>query len=104
MENNDNPVMVASSEVSKPTAKKRTGKTASLTPAQSLEILQQSILECRRAGISTRIAPLYHDGEVSIIVVLAKCEIADGKIVLANAGKDPLPQEKDAGNDLPKAG
>jgi hypothetical protein len=99
VENNDNQDTVVSSEVSRSRVKRRTGKTASLTPVQSLEILQQSILECRRAGVSARIAPMYLDGDVSIIVVLANCQIADGKIVLANTGNDPQPTEKDAGND-----
>ena len=97
MENNVNPDTEASSEVSKPSAKPRTGKTASLTPGQSLEILQQSILECRRAGINVRIAPAYHDNAPTIVVVMANCVVEDGKIVLANTGS--AGDEKQAGPD-----
>jgi hypothetical protein len=97
VENNVNPDTEASSDVSKQSAKSRTGKTVSLTPGQALEILQQSILECRRAGIKVRIAPAYHDNPPTIVVVVANCVVEDGKIVLVIPGSTG--NEKQAGLD-----
>lgn len=80
--------MVENSEASTASGKKRTRETAKLTAEQALEILQQSILECQKAGIEIRIMPkLYGDPYEFAGILLANVEYIAGNFVLIT-GKD----------------
>lgn len=61
--------------------KKNTGKTSKLTADQSLEILQQVLIEANKSGIDAKVSNYYHDGMVSVIVVLANVELTDGRLL-----------------------
>ena len=57
-----------------------TRKTAKLTPEQSLEILQQSVINCQHSGIDAKCTTFYQHGTKSVIIVLANTELVAGNI------------------------
>lgn len=59
---------------------KSTGKE--LPPEQELEILNDAIRRCRKAGIGAKVAPFYDKGVQSVVVILAGVQICDGRLVL----------------------
>lgn len=63
--------MAGNLEPSRKSAKRSTTKTEKLTPEQALEILQQSLVECRRAGIECSSIPDFtvHGQEYAVILV-----------------------------------
>lgn len=72
------------------TGKKRISKTENLTPDQAIEILQQSIIECQKAGIDIQIVPkFYHSGVQYAAVLMANISYVDGNLVrvVGNDGK-----------------
>lgn len=80
--------MVENSEHSAASGKKRTRETAPLTPNQALEILQQSIVECQKAGIEVRIMPkLYGDAHEFTGILLANVLYQDGNLVAINGNE-----------------
>ena len=74
--------MVANLESLEKTGRQSTGKTARVTAAQALEIVQQSLLVLQNAGISVRIAPFYDGGVRSVVIVLANIDINAGNLIL----------------------
>ena len=56
-------------------------KTSGLTPDQSLEILQQAMLNCQAAGVPVSLSPFFHGGKTDAIIVLANVSVIDGKLV-----------------------
>lgn len=79
--------MEASSQSSTASGKRRTTKTAPLTPEQALEILQQAVRECMQAGIKAGVSQLVHAGAQNTIIVLEGVDFVNGNFVLASAGK-----------------
>ena len=79
--------MADDSQNSTPSGKSSTGKgdqgRLKLNPEQALQILQQSLLECERAGIAVHVAPFYRDTGMSTIIVLANVELDAGKLMPA---------------------
>lgn len=76
------------STLSIPKGKRNTSKTESLTPGQALEILQQSIIECHKAGIDIQIVPkFFHSGTQYCGVLMANVNYMDGNLLLSD-GKE----------------
>jgi hypothetical protein len=73
---------VAPSGSSPKRARRNTGKTNSLTAEQSLEILQQSVINCQQSGVDAKATNFYHHGCKSVIIVLANTELIDGDIMV----------------------
>lgn len=82
----DNASTVVSSETSAPSGKPRTRRGANLTSAQTLEILQQSVVNCQAAGIDIEVTPLFFHGCQSVAIVLEGIAIKDGNLI-ADIGK-----------------
>jgi hypothetical protein len=80
----DSPDTAESLESSQPTGEKSTRKTRNITPEQALEILQQAVINCQHAGIIASIGPYYSYGQQSVVIVLANCQLIDGKLVSAD--------------------
>jgi hypothetical protein len=76
--------------------KNSTRKTAKVTPAQSLEILQAAILQCQAAGITAGVENLWSNGEVKAIIVLDGVLVRERKLVFAINGN----LGNEAGNEL----
>ncbi len=64
--------------------KPNTKKTNVLTPDQALEILQQAIIECQKAGIKVGYLPLYEHGAQLIQIILADVAVVNGNLVAIN--------------------
>ena len=75
------------SETSAPTGKRSTKRTVSLTPGQTLEILQQSAANCQSAGFDVRLMPIYDGGTRMVAIVLMGVELIDGNLIAIN-GKE----------------
>ena len=88
MANTDNQSTVENSGSSAPSEKRRTSKTAKLTPEQALEILASALLQCANAGIPVRLGNLFDTGTVSAGIVLEGVKHEDRKLLLANTGKE----------------
>ena len=89
VETSANQDMVANSVNSQQSGKKRTTKTVKLTPAQALEILQQSLIECQKAGIEVKASSLYHHGLQSVAIIVANVVLDGGnlRIIGGNDGQ-----------------
>jgi uncharacterized protein GlcG (DUF336 family) len=79
--------MAANSASLAKSAEQNTGKTGSLTPAQALEILQESVRRCQQSGIGVTIAPVDREQRKLVVIVLANVDLVAGNFVLANTGK-----------------
>lgn len=75
--------MAEDSQVSPANEKRSIRKTAKLTPAQALEILQQAVINCQQSGIIASISPFDDTNTQSVVIVLANCQINAGNIVPA---------------------
>lgn len=53
----------------------------SITPGQRLEILQQAVFECQKAGMQISFAPLYGASKTSVVMVLANVDLVDDSLV-----------------------
>lgn len=79
--------MAEPSENSTATGKQRTGKTAKLTREQALEIFQQSVLECQKAGIDVRVMPeFYSHGDRYVAVLMANVQVINGNLKMIEPG------------------
>lgn len=82
----ENASMVAGSEISTQPDRQRTKRGASLSPDQTLEILQQSVINCQAAGIEAKVSSFFDRGQQAVVVVLYGVAIKDGNLV-ADIGK-----------------
>lgn len=62
----DNASMVESSETSVPSDKPRTKRGVNLSQEQTLEILQQSVVNCQQAGIDARVTHFFDRGQQAV--------------------------------------
>ena len=74
--------MVESSENYQASGKPHTSKTASLTADQSLQILQQAVINCQQAGIEIKVATM-HPGDNALMLVFEGVVLADNRFILA---------------------
>jgi hypothetical protein len=76
--------MAENSDNSTQTEKQRTTRTVKLTPEQALEILQQSLIECQKAGIDVRVVPdFYTSGQHFAGILLANVQVINGNLILS---------------------
>lgn len=67
--------------------RKPTSRTKSLTPDQALEILQEAVIRCQQSGIKAGVREYHSAGSHGVEIVLLDVVLANGGLVLANAGK-----------------
>ncbi len=75
--------MAENSEHSAKPGRQRT----TLGPDETLQILQQAVIECQRAGIEIGVKDFYNAGKQSVVIVLSGVMLAERQLMLARRGE-----------------
>ena len=71
--------MVANSETSVKNDKPSTSRTGNLTPGLLLEILEEAVNRCQKAGIKVGVAPFHDKGARGVVIVLEDVDLGEDR-------------------------